>query len=172
MPIDLSKTVDCSVSGELSDGSEGIFFGSSDGYVYQMEKGTSFDGDAISCRLQFTPHYLKSPDITKRFRKCLLEVKGTSFIEFTFGYQFDYNSASRAQPSDQSFTKSLASFVWDNFTWDNFFWDARTLEPTDIKLEGSGGNIAIVIAGQSEISGSFTITGAIIHYTIRKIQRS
>jgi hypothetical protein len=172
MPIQLSHVVECSISGETTTGAEGLFFGSDNGFVYQMEKGTSFDGDAIEYSLEFTPHHLKSPDIDKRFKKCALEVKGEAYLEFSFGYILDYRSDDREQPGATTVTKNLSSFTWDEFTWDDFFWDSRSLEPEDLKLEGSGRNIALSITGTSEVTATFTLTGALIHFTLRKIKRS
>ena len=45
MPVLFKHNVACCFSQESSTGSEEIFFGSDDGFVYQLGKGTSLDGD-------------------------------------------------------------------------------------------------------------------------------
>lgn len=47
MPQRLLHTVECITSEENGAGDEEIYFGSDDGYVYQLDVGTSFDGEAV-----------------------------------------------------------------------------------------------------------------------------
>ena len=46
-PIEFTDPVKCVVSKEDSNGDEIILFGSTDGFIYQMEQGNSFDGENI-----------------------------------------------------------------------------------------------------------------------------
>ncbi len=47
MPVKLPNAATWAWSSEESDGSEVVYFGSTNGMVYQMERGTSFDGDPV-----------------------------------------------------------------------------------------------------------------------------
>jgi len=167
LPVEFAHTPTCVSSTELSDGSEAIFFGASDGYVYQMEKGTSHDGEPISWLQVLAYNNLKSPQINKRFRKLALEMTGESYAEFSLGYRLGYNNASIAQQNATDSSIDFASSQWDSMVWDNFFWDGQTLLPEELGLEGTAENIAIVISGSSDEFAPFTITGALIHYTPR-----
>jgi len=172
MPIRLAHSLTCSASGELADGSEAAFFGANNGFVYQMEKGTSFDGDAISWRLNLAPHHIGTPDVKKRFHKCSLEVKAASYVAMQFSYELDYSSSDVQQPATDTVDRAFSSFVWDAFTWDDFFWDGRSLAPIPIKLQGRAPNIALICAGNSDEIAAHTVTGAVIHYSISKRKRS
>ena len=44
MPIEFLHEVKNIVEGERADGTTAIFFGSTDGLVYELDRGTSFDG--------------------------------------------------------------------------------------------------------------------------------
>ena len=66
----------CAFSGEDTNGDEMAFFGSSDGFVYQLEKGTSFDGTAISALFKTTYNTIGLPENKKRFFKVVLERDG------------------------------------------------------------------------------------------------
>jgi hypothetical protein len=77
MPMLLGNAVRCVWSSEESDGSETIFFGSTNGMVYQMEKGTSFDGDAIEHYLHLAFNFSKSPRVNKRYRE--VRARGVRF---------------------------------------------------------------------------------------------
>jgi hypothetical protein len=171
MTVTLGHDVTCAVSDEMSDGTEAIFFGSSDGFVYQMEKGTSFDGGTIDWLLLLSYNNLRSPQTIKRFRKLMLEVSGTQYAEFSMGYQLGYNNVNLSQPGVVSTGVPFAFSQWDQFTWDQFYWDGQTLLPRDFSLEGAAENIAIQIAGSSDMFGSFTVTGALLHYTPRTRMR-
>ena len=168
MPIELTDAPTCTSSTELSDGSELLLFGSSTGYVYQMDIGTSNDGEAIVYQLVLAYNNLKSPQVNKRFRKMSLEVSGDSYVEFSLSYRLGYFNPNIAQP-----IPSLSGVVfsalseWDSFTWDNFFWDGQSLLPEELAMEGTGDNVSIVLTGSSDEFAPFTITGALIHYTPR-----
>ena len=161
--------VTCCDSSEMSDGSEALFFGSTNGMVYQLDKGTSHDGAAINWTMQLAYNNIKSPQINKRFRKIALEMTGSAYAEFTLGYKLGYGATTTSQPNDVSASTGFsASAAWDSFTWDNFFWDGSTLGPSDFNVEGSAENIAIAISGSSDEFPPFTITGVMLHYTPRQ----
>jgi len=168
MPILFEDDVKCSCSGEWSTGEEQIFFGSSDGFVYQMDKGTSFDGEQITAFFTTSYNNIKSPQVLKRYRKALLEMRGSSYIALQFGYELGYGQSSVIQPDYLSLQNNLGATYWDSFMWDNFYWDGRTLAPSELSISGSGENIALAVLSQTAISPSFTITGMLVHYTPRR----
>jgi len=69
MPVLLSHSIECIDSYETLSGLEEVYFGDENGYVYQMEKGTSFDGGAIEAYITLAFNHSKSPTILKRYRK-------------------------------------------------------------------------------------------------------
>lgn len=167
MSIVFANPVTCAWSSEATDGSEVIYFGSDNGFVYQMERGTSFDGAPIDYSLLLAFNNLKSPQTIKRWRKLMLEINGDKYAEFSMGYQLGYNTSMLSQPSTVTTDLGNASAFWDQFIWDQFFWDGQTLVPREFPLEGASDNIAIAITGSSDEYGAFTITGALLHNTPR-----
>ena len=167
LPVTLGHTPTCVSSTELSNGTEAIYFGASNGYVYQMEKGTSHDGDAIDWLLILSYNNLKSPQVNKRYRKLALEMTGEQYAEFTLGYRLGYNSALIAQPSTTDSSIDFASSDWDSFVWDNFFWDGQTLLPEELPMDGTAENVAVVVSGSSDKFEPFTVTGVLVQYTPR-----
>lgn len=168
MKILTPDVVRCIWSGEEDDGGEGIYFGSDEGVVYQMNKGTSFDGDAIEFYLYLPYNFQKSPRIEKHYRAASLEIQGSSYAEFNFGYTLGYGSSDIPQPTTESITTNFAAVYWDSFTWDAFYWDGITLSPNTVTLDGDAENISMSIAGNSDIFDPFTVTAALIHYTARR----
>lgn len=95
LPVDLGKVVRCISSEEDSSGKEVIYFGSDDGYVYQLDKGTSFNGSAISAYIE--PHYnhIGSPETLKKFVRAVVDLDVESSdaagdLSFTVTPKFAY----------------------------------------------------------------------------------
>lgn len=168
MPVQFPNAVSCMCEGEKPDGSETSFFGSTNGYVYRLDAGTSFDGQEISATLELTFNSLGSPRLLKRWRKGAFEVYGQSYAEFAVSYNLAYASTAMEQGNARSYQSNLASSFWDSVSWDAFTWDGVTLAPTEIELEGTGENISLRIASISDYFEPFTINSIILHYTMRR----
>lgn len=166
-PLLFPDVARCVWSGERANGEEAIYFGSDDGHVYQMEKGTSFDGDAIEYYIDLSWNFQKSPRMNKVYRDCTLEISGSGYAGFSFGYSLGYGSTSILQPDSQAIVTSFSSVFWDSFTWDAFVWDGSTLMPSVIDVDGEAENISLAIRGTSDMYEPFTITAALLHYTPR-----
>lgn len=161
-------------SSEESDGSETLYFGASNGMVYQMEKGTSFDGDAIAHNIKIAWDTLGTPGLIKRFHDATLEITGSGYAQFNFGYKIGYASTDIAQPTSQTETVSFSSGVWDEagVTWDSgITWDGTTLAPSILPMGGEGENLSLVISGSSDYHSSIQFSGARIMYSPRRYLR-
>jgi len=168
MPVEFPNPVLCMTEGEKPDGSETAFFGSSNGYVYRLDAGTSFDGAEISANLVLVFNSIGSPRLLKRFRRASLEITGTSYAEFAFSYDLGYGSTEYEQGQQRSYESNLVASFWDSATWDAFIWDGRTLAPSEVEVEGTAENIAVRIASISDIYQPFTVNSVILHYSARR----
>lgn len=169
MPVSFNHPVMCACSGETSDdGVEIQYFGSDDGYVYRLDDGTSFDGDPIAATVMTVFNSVKSPRTLKSFLKASVEITGSSYNEFEFGYVVGYNSQDVEQPDNTSALADLRPSYWDEFTWDEFIWDGRDIAPVDFRLEGSSENVAMIFSNNSALFKEFTINSVMLHYTIRR----
>lgn len=168
MPILFSDSVTCAFSLENNTGVEVMMFGSANGKVYQLDKGTSFDGDPIEAYLKTFFTFFKSIRHLKKYLGITLEATGEGYAEFNFSTELGYNSTDMSQPSTQDKTVPFGSVFWDTFIWDSFVWDGASLAPTSLKLEGSAENISIVIRKNSDYFFPVNLTGAMIRYTHRR----
>lgn len=168
MPVEFPNPVTCMCEGEKPDGSETAFFGSTNGYVYRLDAGTSFDGEQISANLVLVFNSIGSPRTIKRFRRGSLEITGTSYAEFAFSYDLGYGSTEYEQGQQRSYDSNLVASFWDNVNWDAFVWDGRTLAPSEVEIEGSAENIAVRVASISDIYQPFTVNSVILHYSMRR----
>lgn len=165
MPMLFPQPVSCITAGETADGTETSFFGSTDGRVYRLDAGTSFDGGVIDSYFVLTWDSVKSPRTIKRYRKASVEITGNSYAEFGIGYQLAYGSSEVDQ--NITTTNTTASY-WDDGNWDSFYWDGRTLAPSEVDLLGSAENLAIRINSSSAIFEAFTMNSIIVHYSLRR----
>lgn len=183
MPVKFAHPVYCAYEGKLSTGEDVNFFGSTDGYVYQLDKGTSHDGTAIDYQLQLNYANAKSPRTLKRFRKASIELTttGSAYASLSVGYILGYDSTEYAQASAltddtaQVTASAQAQYVatsrWDAFTWDDFFWDSSGLQPLEIELDGTAENLSIFIQGTNDYTPEFTINSILVHFTPRRMMR-
>ena len=173
--IIFSDAVFCAFNGELANGDEVNYVGAaSSGHVYQLEKGTSFDGEPINASLTTNWINMKSPRTLKHFRRGSFEIQGESFAAFNFAYVLGYGSSSVAQPDLTAVdlaTDPSSIPAWDVFTWDQFTWDGGVLVPTDVDVLGTAENIEVSLNSTTDYIDSYTVNSLILHYTPRRILR-
>jgi hypothetical protein len=168
MPVLFPNAVACVTEGLNSTGVEKAYFGSTNGMVYQLDAGTSFDGAALSSNLTFTFNAKGDARQLKRWRKASVEIQGTSYAGFQFTYDLAYASSVHETQPLQNYVSSLSSVYWDSFTWDNFVWDGTTLQPTELEVQGSAENIALRFSSSNTYVGPYTINSITMHYSPRR----
>lgn len=174
IPVLFPNPVFCSDDADLVTGVGVSYFGSSDGqgYVYQLEKGTSFDGADINGYVTLAWDFIKSPRILKRFRAGSIEVQGEGYAEIQYGYLLGYGNSQVEQPAAISAALNLsARAYWDSFTWDEFVWDGSNLMPTDVDETGTAENIQVTISSATNYMPSYTLDSVIHHYSLRRGMR-
>lgn len=171
MPILFPDAVACVHSRETGDGDEAIYFGSTDGFVYQMEKGTSFDGDDIEAFLHLAWNAGKSVRQRKRYKQVMLECSGDGYAEFVFSYELGYASTDIPQPGNQNLIFNFTPANWDSFVWDSFIWDGVALSPAEMDMDGSAENVSLILRSNGDYFTPSTFSGAIIHSIPRRALR-
>ena len=153
------------------DGEEVCYFGASDslGYVYQLDKGSSFDGEEIQAFIVLAWEFLKSPRQEKRYRRATVEVQGDSWVGIAFGYKLGYGTPLINQPGLTAYESNFAPApLWDEFTWDDFIWDGETLTPTSLDLLGTAENIQVTLASATDYILPYTLNSVIYQYSMRR----
>lgn len=171
VPVQFPDEVACIWSGEFSDGLERIFFGSTDGMVYELDAGTSFDGDEIETTAALAFHHSGTPRQNKRYRGVSFELSGDGYAEFDLTYELGYQS-DEIPPSDVlTSTGAPATDSWDQGTWDTGYWDGRSLLPTEFRLDGSAENISYRIRQLSDFFSPITLSSCMTTYSPRRTRR-
>lgn len=168
MPIQYAHSLTCMSSFESNNGEEFIFAGDTDGYVYRMDSGTSFDGEDIIAYLNLSFSFMKNPRLKKRYRKAVYEVTGANYAEMSATYELGYGTSEIDQGVSSDISTPFGGVFWDNFVWDSFFWDGRTLLPAEQDLTGAAENISLILRSTSDAFRPFTVNSVIVHYTPRR----
>ena len=166
------------VAGEtdLANGGMTSYFGSSDGlgFVYELDQGTSFDGENIDAYITMAWDPVKTPRILKRWRAASIEMQGDAYAAISFGYLLGYGSLNIGQPANQNYFSGFSGPpIWDqSMVWDSFVWDGRTLMPTEVDMVGTAENVQFIISSTTDYIAAFNINSIISHYTLRRGMRN
>jgi len=152
-------------------GREVIFYGDVNGFVYQAEKGTSFDGLAIESYLTLAFNHAKSPRLVKQYRKVVFEIGGAGFATFYYAADLGYGATEISQYTPTEVTTgddSLGVGTWDSSTWDSATWDGSSLLPAEQAVGGVAQNMSMRVTQGSDYFAPLTFFGALIHFTPRR----
>lgn len=94
IPFELPIVVTCAWSGHDYNGDERLLVGAEDGYVYELDRGDSFDGAAIDYRAQTAFDYLGGPNSEKKLAGARLEVSNAEGLTLEVEAATDYAAAS------------------------------------------------------------------------------
>lgn len=169
LPVYFPNPVTCACSGTSPDGAETAYFGSSNGFVYELDAGTSFDGGAIDAYMTLCFADQGNAQRLKNYRGAAFEVQGGGYAEFGVTYEVGYGTEDLEQGwQEQTVEASLTPVYWDAFTWDNFVWDGKSLKPGRIEIDGTAENIALRIASNSALHDPFTINSIALRFKARR----
>lgn len=168
MPTYFPTFANVAWEGTLSSGKLVKFFGGGDGHVYQLDMGTSFDGQNINAFITLNWDSINSPRMLKRYRRASIEASSNGYAEMSFGYALGYGNADIPQGTTIGYPMPFSPVYWDNFTWDNFVWDGKALFPTECELVGTAENIQFTLGSDSAEYQPYTINSVILHYSTRR----
>lgn len=170
LPVSFDHPVLCATEGEFTDGTERTFFGSSDGGVYELDRGPSFDGGNLVGYLSMPFNSLSGPRMNKRYRKVVLDGRFANYTELYYGYQLGYGKADILQPNNENITMSDGYATWDTGYWDTMIWDGGFV-PSEVVLDGTAENIQFIFQNNVNYVEPFTLTGLVLHYNARRLLR-
>jgi hypothetical protein len=172
VPQLFTDAVTCCCSQEWASGVERKFFGDANGFVYELDIGTSQDGDNISWKALLSYNNKKSPGIIKHWRLAQPEISGSSYSEFAFDNSLDYGSSTNLQPATQTGVVGFGGgFIMDVDILDTKIFDGNTISPGAFELGGDSENISLMFSGNSDYVAPFSITGVSMQYTPRRRAR-
>ena len=171
MPIDLGVGVTCICSAETEDTSEKIWFGSDDGFVYQMDRGRSFDGAAIGYYLRLPFHHINAPNMLKRWHRVSVEYDSSG--PFTLRIAGEIDNADPDEPSlaEQNITGYGGGAFWESGVWDQFYWSAPIDGDLTAYIDGVGKNMSLLFGGEQADEEPHILQGLTLFYSMRGMLR-
>ena len=167
--VNLGETVNCMSSAEDETGLDRTFFGGNSGYVYEMDRGVSFDGEEKSSWIQTVYHDCRSPTIRKRFHRAFFDVviSGTSYVKIFA----DFSNGSSDVRSTVPIEDEIIGFegTWDTGQWNTALFDSSSLVGnayTD--LTGTGDTISLILFSKSAKDDTITFKDVIYKYKQRR----
>jgi len=168
-PILHPHTFNCVAVGEDANGAEVQYAGDTDGYVYQLNDGNSFDGTEIDSWIRLPFHHYGTPERKKRFRKIVIEMDSPSALNLQWATEFNYGDPQYATHSPVFVPNSGGLFdegVFGLFTYDGGFLTAPLAY-----IAGVGKNMSILIRQSSDIARPWSMQAIHIHFSPWGVQR-
>lgn len=153
---------------EGPEAAEEIYFGASDGYVYRVDSGQNYDGEAITAAIRLPFNSLKSPTYLKRYIKATLEVDASASTEIFQTAEFAYADSNVPASPEQAFVVRGGGGFWDEANWDQFYWSAPTQGLAEAYIAGIGQNVSIAILSEAAHEEPHTLTAMTLNYSVRR----
>lgn len=164
--------INCTANGEDSSGSEIFFYGGTDGFVYQGDSGTSFDGYAVEGWMVVAYNHCGSPAYDKSFKSVTMDVKGGLGNVVTYSPRFDYQSGREPAGGLLQQTLMNGSGAWGEALWNRFNWSAEDYSIVQGGIDGTGRNISLLISTQSTYAQPDEYYSINYNYILRKLVRA
>lgn len=170
MPINYGKTVTCTCEAVIN-GEHRNFFGSTDGYVYEADRGRSLDGTTIIAWMKLAFNFSKSPGLKKRFRWSDIEVKPQSAM--TLQIQGEYSLGDVDVGLTDVYTKDIRGLggQFDISNFDECYFDAPAQTSTKVRLDGTGTSLSLTFYSDSAVELPHELQSANHFYTPRRLDR-
>lgn len=163
--------VTCAVSGEDANGRDVVFFGASNGMVYQADRGSSFDGDDIEAFVRTAFNHSKSPSFVKRYRKAILEASVESYAAIRIHPDFSYGDPEVSQHYIQTTSIQGGGAIYDVSLYESAYYDSKVVSSPEINIDGTGTNIGFVLYSKSDIDLGHVLQGITTHFSPRRLKR-
>jgi hypothetical protein len=161
----------CLASCENAAGQDVVYFGADNGFVYQADVGSSFDGVPIEAYLRMPFNNLSSPRHRKRFRKAVMEMSAVAYASVRFQPEFSGGDPDVGTHRLQTAEITGAGGHWDVDNWDEFFYDARLVSSPEFSIEGTGLSMSLLFYSSTALDLGHVMQGMLVHFSIRKLSR-
>jgi hypothetical protein len=170
--LDMPVVFTCLTSQEDSNGVERVMAGTADGYVVELNRGSSFDGAAITSGFTTVFNHSRSPRLRKRYSRLSIDMTAELYSAVQVQATLSFGNADVNSPAIQSLNVVGGGALWDTANWDEFFWDSQVINQPVVELDGTGINIAFAFYQSSDIDFGHVIQGLVVHWKPRRNERS
>lgn len=154
----------CGVSAIDSTGTEVIFAGAEDGFVYKLDTGTSFAGNAYTSALRLPFNYLNGISQKKRMRKARLELDAPAAFSFNFGIDFNYGATEPANYSSQQAT--AGGSLYGASEYGSAIYGGGMSGLCEVNVQGVGQSVSMLVSHTSATDAAWTLNTVILEYSL------
>lgn len=175
MPFALNISVTCACRGVIPDAGDSmdrLFVGATNGFVYEMDAGRSFDGDPVEANLRLAWNSTGDARRNKRFHRAFFEFDAPSDALIGVSFEVDYGTPGNApglMDADTLLSGARSDSGINAITGAQ--WARPDVGVLDVFLNGLGRNIALSLMSETADAEPFTLTAMSINYTPRKAVR-
>jgi hypothetical protein len=171
MPFELPIVAKTAISGEDSLGVEVLFVAATDGYIYQLDVGPSFDGASVLAWIRL--HFFSPAGTHAEYQWPWAEVEldGTSANTIYVTAEFDYGGEEAVGATESNFTVAGGGEFWDIGTWDAFLWDAPVQGVGRSDIDGYGSNCGLAFLSDSIWEDPYTLSSVRLFTSQRRQRR-
>lgn len=170
MPINYGKLVYSAFSGEIN-GEHRNFFGSDDGFVYEADRGRSFDGMEIFAYLKLAFNHAKSPMEKKRFRRVDIESKTQSACRMLVQGEYSLGQVDIGLTTAQEIERGGLGAYFDLTNYDESFYDVARHAINKVRIDGVGTDLSVSVVSRSSKELPHTLQSVSTVYTPRRLDR-
>lgn len=140
------------------------------GYVYEWQKGTSYDGNAFVSVFQTTYAFQQAPQRKKRYRRATITLKSFVPVALKVAYQFSKGNADRP-PTTMNVQSLGGGGAWDFDNWGEILWDGQDVPELISDMEGVGTDVSMILYSESSELPDFVVEDITFEYSPRGIKR-
>jgi hypothetical protein len=158
-------------SGEDAAGKEMIVFGADSGYVYQAERGTSFDGEPIEAFARLAFHFSGSPNLNKHYRRAQFNITCAGPTTMRIGVDYSFADPSAGQEPIKDLALAGGGAFWNLFNWNQANWGTPLVPAAIVDLNGEGLNMSFLFAHSSAEENAHRLDGVNLQWSRRRVNR-
>lgn len=163
-------TPTCVAVANQANGDEAIFAGDSDGWVYEIDAGSSDDGAEVVAWLRTPFMHQGYPNIEKRYHRAMLDITdGSGSISIGHVVDFDYGNADSRNEATE--TVYGTGGFYDTAYWNQFYWSAPIQAQLIAPMDGIGRNVSIVLISEQTYEAPHAISSMTINFSPRRQHR-
>jgi hypothetical protein len=168
---DYGMPVRCVFSGEDAAGKEMIVFGGDNGYVYQAERGTSFDGEVINAFARLAFHFSGTPTRNKHYRRAQFNITCQGPTTLRIGIDYSFADPNVGQDPIKDLALPGGGAFWNLFNWNEANWGTALVPSAVVDLEGEGQNMSFLFSHSSATENSHRLDGVNLQWSMRRLNR-
>lgn len=158
----------CMSNNEDDQGNERIFIGADDGFVYELEKGSSWNGAEMEYTLRLRYNNSGRPTLRKGYKRLGMEIDCQRNVDLLVNTAVSYGAPNIPVNVGSAIEHFGGAGFWNVDFWNQFFWSAAEISARTIPLAGTGNNISISIYGKSAVTEPFVLQALHLGYFNRR----